>query len=206
VVQDLYVAVARSSSWVEIAIASANWLAGWSGDKGSANGKIAYDRPMSLVCSSTLSRRALIFLTMALSCSSCAEMISNSSLRSSASSPASPWSRDDDAGAALPGLDQSLVSQGVLMVILATPNRAARHDLRHIHATTLLLAGVPVHVVAARLGHADPSITLRVYAHVIKSNSWRRRTSSPSRSRRRRTVAVSKSVSKKAPCMIARGL
>ena len=29
------------------------------------------------------------------------------------------------------------------------------------------LAGVPVHVVAARLGHADPSITLRVYAHVI---------------------------------------
>ncbi|QXJ26628.1 tyrosine-type recombinase/integrase [Actinomadura graeca] len=41
------------------------------------------------------------------------------------------------------------------------------HDLRHIHATTLLLAGVPVHVVAARLGHADPSITLRVYAHVI---------------------------------------
>ena len=33
--------------------------------------------------------------------------------------------------------------------------------------STSLLAGVPVHVVAARLGHADPSITLRVYAHVI---------------------------------------
>ncbi|SEH00365.1 Phage integrase family protein [Nonomuraea solani] len=44
---------------------------------------------------------------------------------------------------------------------------ARLHDLRHIHATTLLLAGVPVHVVAARLGHADPAITLRVYAHVI---------------------------------------
>jgi integrase len=29
---------------------------------------------------------------------------------------------------------------------------ARLHDLRHIHATTLLLAGVPVHVVAARLG------------------------------------------------------
>lgn len=43
------------------------------------------------------------------------------------------------------------------------------HDLRHIHATTLLLAGVPVHVVAARLGHADPAITLRVYAHVIRT-------------------------------------
>jgi integrase len=44
---------------------------------------------------------------------------------------------------------------------------ARLHDLRHVHATILLLAGVPVHVVAARLGHADPSITLRVYAHVI---------------------------------------
>ena len=44
---------------------------------------------------------------------------------------------------------------------------ARLHDLRHVHATTLLLAGTPVHVVAARLGHADPSITLRVYAHVI---------------------------------------
>jgi integrase len=43
------------------------------------------------------------------------------------------------------------------------------HDLRHLHATTLLLSGVPVHVVAARLGHADPAITLRVYAHVIRS-------------------------------------
>jgi integrase len=48
---------------------------------------------------------------------------------------------------------------------------ARLHDLRHVHATTLLRAGlragVPVHVVAARLGHADPSTTLRVYAHVI---------------------------------------
>ncbi|GLY88417.1 tyrosine-type recombinase/integrase [Actinoallomurus iriomotensis] len=46
---------------------------------------------------------------------------------------------------------------------------APLRDLRHIHATTLLLAGVPVHVVAARLGHGDPAITLRVYAHVIRS-------------------------------------
>jgi integrase len=46
---------------------------------------------------------------------------------------------------------------------------ARLHDLRRIHATTLLLSGVPVHVVAARLGHADPAITLRVYAHVIRA-------------------------------------
>jgi integrase len=48
---------------------------------------------------------------------------------------------------------------------------ARLHDLRHLHATTLLLAGVPVHVVAARLGHADPAITLRVYAHVLREQA-----------------------------------
>jgi hypothetical protein len=35
----------------------------------------------------------------------------------------------------------------------------------------LLTAGVPVHVVAERLGHADPAITLRVYAHVIRKSA-----------------------------------
>jgi integrase len=54
----------------------------------------------------------------------------------------------------------------------ADPLPPARlHDLRHLHATTLLLAGVPVHVVANRLGHADPSITLRVYAHVLREQT-----------------------------------
>jgi integrase len=60
-----------------------------------------------------------------------------------------------------------------LMIKLVCANQqlphARLHDLRHLHATTLLLSGVPVHVVAARLGHADPAITLRVYAHVIRS-------------------------------------
>lgn len=48
---------------------------------------------------------------------------------------------------------------------------ARLHDLRHVHATLLLIAGVPVHVVAERLGHADPAITLRVYAHVIRQHA-----------------------------------
>ena len=52
----------------------------------------------------------------------------------------------------------------------AEPLPAIRfHDLRHTHATLLLLAGVPVHVVAARLGHQDPAITLRVCAHVLRT-------------------------------------
>jgi integrase len=33
-----------------------------------------------------------------------------------------------------------------------------------------LRAGVPVHVVSARLGHADPAITLQVYAHVLQGD------------------------------------
>src|SRR6266513_6349203 len=54
----------------------------------------------------------------------------------------------------------------------ARPLPPARlHDLRHLHATTLLLAGVPVHVVAARLGHADPAVTLRVYSHVLREHA-----------------------------------
>ena len=48
---------------------------------------------------------------------------------------------------------------------------ARLHDLRHLHATTLLLAGVPVHVVAARLGHADPAVTLRVDSHVLREHA-----------------------------------
>ena len=48
---------------------------------------------------------------------------------------------------------------------------ARLHDLRHLHATTLLLAGVPVHVVAARLGHADPAVTLRIYSHVLREHT-----------------------------------
>jgi integrase len=43
------------------------------------------------------------------------------------------------------------------------------HGLRHTHATQLLIDGVPVHVVAKRLGHATPVITMTTYAHVIKS-------------------------------------
>jgi integrase len=41
------------------------------------------------------------------------------------------------------------------------------HDLRHTAATLLLAAGVNVKVVSEMLGHADISITLRIYAHVL---------------------------------------
>jgi integrase len=41
------------------------------------------------------------------------------------------------------------------------------HDLRHTHATILLTAREPVHVVSARLGHASAVVTMTVYAHVL---------------------------------------
>ena len=47
--------------------------------------------------------------------------------------------------------------------------RITFHGLRHTCATLLLTAGVPVHVVAQRLGHADVAMTMRVYAHVLPS-------------------------------------
>jgi integrase len=42
------------------------------------------------------------------------------------------------------------------------------HDLRHFTATQLIGAGMDVRTVAGRLGHADPSITLRVYSHALE--------------------------------------
>lgn len=41
------------------------------------------------------------------------------------------------------------------------------HDLRHTFATNQLRGGVDVTTVSRRLGHTDPSITLRVYSHVL---------------------------------------
>jgi len=41
------------------------------------------------------------------------------------------------------------------------------HDLRHAHATLLLLQGVHPKVVSERLGHATVGITLDIYSHVI---------------------------------------
>ena len=41
------------------------------------------------------------------------------------------------------------------------------HDLRHVHATLMLLGGVHPKVVAERLGHANVGITLDTYSHVL---------------------------------------
>ena len=43
------------------------------------------------------------------------------------------------------------------------------HDLRHAHATFMLLKGIHPKVVSERLGHASIGITLDIYSHVLPS-------------------------------------
>lgn len=43
------------------------------------------------------------------------------------------------------------------------------YDLRHTHASLLLLAGVHPKIVSERLGHSSIVITLDTYSHVIPS-------------------------------------
>lgn len=47
------------------------------------------------------------------------------------------------------------------------PGRLTFHDLRHAAASRLIAAGLSHVAVASVLGHADSSITLRVYAHLF---------------------------------------
>jgi len=47
------------------------------------------------------------------------------------------------------------------------------HALRHTFASTLLDGGVSIRTLADYLGHADPSFTLRVYAHLMPQSEVR---------------------------------
>jgi integrase len=49
-------------------------------------------------------------------------------------------------------------------------NGVRLHDLRHLHATQLLAAGIPVRTVSGRLGHANAATTLNVYAHFLDAS------------------------------------
>lgn len=43
------------------------------------------------------------------------------------------------------------------------------HSLRHTNATLLINSGIPITTISARLGHANPSTTTKIYTHAIKS-------------------------------------
>lgn len=48
------------------------------------------------------------------------------------------------------------------------PSAMTPHWFRHTHATALLLAGTPLHVVSRRLGHQSVQTTINTYGHVTE--------------------------------------
>ena len=44
------------------------------------------------------------------------------------------------------------------------------HDQRHAHASNLIADGHSIKAVSRRLGHADITITLKVYAHLMPND------------------------------------
>ncbi|MBL8863979.1 MAG: site-specific integrase [Planctomycetia bacterium] len=49
----------------------------------------------------------------------------------------------------------------------AIPPGLRVHDLRHSHASCLIAGGASIKAVSRRLGHADISVTLHVYSHLM---------------------------------------
>jgi integrase len=90
---------------------------------------------------------------------------------------ASPYSKAGDLVFCSPlgkGLDRHNVSRrGLAAAVKAAeldePNRAkiTMHQLRHCFASLLIAQGLNVVFVSRQLGHASPSITLTVYAHLF---------------------------------------
>jgi integrase len=60
----------------------------------------------------------------------------------------------------------NLTEQWYKIIALAGLPEIHFHDLRHSAASWLLCKGVSIADVSQMLGHADPSITLRIYAHL----------------------------------------
>ncbi|HSS89986.1 MAG TPA: site-specific integrase, partial [Streptosporangiaceae bacterium] len=57
----------------------------------------------------------------------------------------------------------------------SVPEDTSPHDLRHHYASVLIDGGESVVVVARRLGHANPSMTLNVYSHLFADSEERTR-------------------------------
>jgi integrase len=70
--------------------------------------------------------------------------------------------------------EPDLVSQVVIRRMRkAGISGTSLHTSRHTHASILLSRGVPLPAVSARLGHADPSVTARIYCHALPADDQR---------------------------------
>jgi integrase len=62
-----------------------------------------------------------------------------------------------------------------LPLLPSIPENTSPHDLRHHYASMLIDGGESVVVVARRLGHANPSMTLNIYSHLFTDAAERTR-------------------------------
>jgi integrase len=69
--------------------------------------------------------------------------------------------------AGLEPIRPDVLTKFTLRVTAKAGVRTHLHSLRHFSATQAIAAGFDPVTVGARLGHADPSITLRVYSHAV---------------------------------------
>lgn len=79
-----------------------------------------------------------------------------------------PYLLSRAADGATPGLPDGL-THGYARIAAKLGIAGHFHQLRHYAATTSIAAGSDVRTVAGRLGHADPSTTLRIYAHAVEA-------------------------------------
>jgi integrase len=70
-------------------------------------------------------------------------------------------------------LNPESVSQLFDRIVKRTPTlpRIRFHDLRHTHASLLVMAGEPIKVVSERLGHSHPAFTMHTYQHLLPGMS-----------------------------------
>jgi integrase len=64
--------------------------------------------------------------------------------------------------------DYVMESYWRLLKAAGLPSDVRFHDLRHTAGTLALRQGMPLHAVSKMLGHSDPAMTLRRYAHVLE--------------------------------------
>jgi len=67
-----------------------------------------------------------------------------------------------------PYYDKSLIRSWYRFLDKNNIRRIRLHDLRHTHATMLILAGTDMKTVSDRLGHTDIKITMNRYSHVLQ--------------------------------------
>lgn len=77
---------------------------------------------------------------------------------------------DRDGGWRRPVIVSQLIARRIKQ---AGIQHASLHSLRHTHASQLLSRGMPLPAVSARLGHADPAVTLRIYSHTLPPDDAR---------------------------------